>query len=66
MKIMLIFESHDKIFVFGLYVTHPFELKFVVICPKFSWDSYVEFQEKTIPGEFLGKTREISPYFPKF
>ena len=28
--------------------THPFDLKFVTFCPKFSVDSYVEFQEKTI------------------
>ena len=34
--------------------THPFDLKFVAFCPKFSGDSYVEFQEKTISGEFFG------------
>ena len=34
--------------------THPFDLKSVAFCPKFSGDSYVEFQEKTISGEFLG------------
>ena len=28
--------------------THPFDLKFVAFCPKFSQDSYLEFQEKTI------------------
>jgi len=33
--------------------THPFELKFVEFCPKFSGDSWVKFQEKTIPGEFF-------------
>jgi len=33
--------------------THPFDLKFVAFCPKFSGDSWVEFQEKNIPGEFL-------------
>ena len=33
--------------------THPFDLKFVEFCPKFSGDSWVEFQEKTILGEFF-------------
>ena len=33
--------------------THPFDLKPVAFCPKFSGDSWVEFQEKTIPGEFF-------------
>jgi len=33
--------------------THPFDLKFVAFCPKFSRDSYVEFQEKTISREFF-------------
>ena len=33
--------------------THPFDLKFVAFCPTFSGDSYVEFQEKTISGEFF-------------
>jgi len=33
--------------------THSVDLKFVAFCPKFSGDSYVEFQEKTSPGEFL-------------
>ena len=32
--------------------THPFDLKFVAFCPKFSGDSYVEFQKKNISGEF--------------
>ena len=32
---------------------HPFDLKFVAFCPKFSGDSWVEFQEKTILGEFF-------------
>ena len=42
--------------------THPFDLKFVAFCPKFSGDSWVEFQEKTILGEFseiLCKTKAI-------
>ena len=34
--------------------THLFDLKFVAFRPKFSGDSYVEFQEKTISGEFFG------------
>jgi len=29
-------------------------MKFVSFCPKISQDSYVEFQEKTISGEFFG------------
>ena len=33
--------------------THLFDLKFVAFCPKLSGDSWVEFQEKTIPGEFF-------------
>ena len=33
--------------------THPFDLKFLVFCPKFSGDSYLEFREKTISGEFF-------------
>ena len=33
--------------------THPFDLKFVTFCPKSSGDSWVLFQEKTIPGEFF-------------
>ena len=38
------------VWFFLLANTHPFDLKFVTICPKFSGDSYVEFQEKTISG----------------
>ena len=37
--------------IFSWANTHPFDQKFVAFCPKFSGDSYVEFQEKTIPGE---------------
>jgi len=33
--------------------THPFDLKSVAFCPTFSGDSYAEFQEKTISGEFF-------------
>ena len=42
--------------------THSFDLKFVVFCPKFSRDSYVEFQEKTIPGEFFRNFVENQGY----
>jgi len=33
--------------------TRPFDLKFFAFCPKFSGDSYAEFQEKSISGEFF-------------
>jgi len=33
--------------------THPFDQKFVAFCPKFSGNSYVEFQAKIISGEFF-------------
>ena len=33
--------------------TRPFDLKFVAFCHKFSGDSYVQFQEKSISGEFF-------------
>jgi len=33
--------------------THSFDLKFVAFCSKFNGDSYVQFQEKTISGEFF-------------
>jgi len=33
--------------------TPPFDLKFDAFCPEFSVDSYVEFLEKTILGEFF-------------
>ena len=39
--------------IFFVANTHPFDLKFVAFRPKFSGDSYVEFQEKTILGEFF-------------
>jgi len=56
--------------------THPFDPKLVGFCPKFSRDSYVEFQEKNISGEIFRnfienkgsstETREISLYFLQF
>jgi len=51
-----------KLLDFSWANTHPFNLKFVAFCPKFSWDSYVEFQWKTISGEFFrnfGLTKAI-------
>jgi len=42
--------------------THPFDLKPIALCPKFSQDSYVEFQEKTISGEFLRKFMQNQGY----
>jgi len=43
----------ETVWFFSCVNTHPFDLKFVRFCPKFSGDSWVEFQEKTIPGEFF-------------
>jgi len=43
----------ETVWFFSWVNTHLFDLKFVAFCPKFSGDSYVEFQEKTIPGEFF-------------
>ena len=42
--------------------SHPFDLKFVAFCPKFSRDTYVEFQEKTIPEEFFRNFVENQGY----
>ena len=43
-----------KLFDFFSWVnTHPFDLKFASFCPKCSEHSYLEFQEKTISGEFF-------------
>jgi len=43
---------------------HPFDLKFVAFCPKFSGDTWVEFQEKTIPEEFFRNFVETKPIYP--
>jgi len=43
----------ETVWFFSWVNTHAFDLKFVAYCPKFSGDSYVEFQEKTISGEFF-------------
>ena len=42
----------ETVWFFSWANTHPFDLKFVAFCPKFNGDSYVEFQEETISGEF--------------
>jgi len=52
----------ETVWFFSWVNTHPFDLKLFAFCPKFSGDSYVEFQEKTIPGEFFryfGQTKAI-------
>jgi len=52
----------ETVWFFSWANTHPFDLKFVAFCPKFSGDSYVEFQEKSISGEFFwnfGQTKAI-------
>ena len=42
--------------------THPFDPKFVAFRPKFSGDSYVKFQEETIPREFFRNFRANQGY----
>jgi len=43
----------ETVSFFSWVNTHPFYLKFVAFCPKFTGYSDVEFQEKTISGEFF-------------
>jgi len=43
----------ETVWFFSWVNTHPFDLKFVAFCPKLSGDFWVEFQEKTILGEFF-------------
>jgi len=43
----------ETVWFFSWVNTHPFDLKFIAFCPKFSGDSYVEFQAKTISGGFF-------------
>ena len=43
----------ETLWSFSWANTHPFDLIFVAFCPKSSGDSWEEFQEKTIPGEFF-------------
>ena len=44
---------YDTLWFFSLVNIYPFDLKFIAFCPKFSGDSYVKFQEKTILGDFF-------------
>jgi len=43
----------ENVWFFSWVNTHPFDLKFVAFCPKFSGYSYIEFQEKNFLGEFF-------------
>jgi len=54
----------ETIWFFSWVHTHPFDLKFVVFCPNFSGNSYVEFQEKTIPGEFFRNFVQTKVIYP--
>ena len=58
----------EKLFDFFSWANnHPFDLKFVAFRPKLSGDPYVEFQEKTISGEFYGNFVQTRLYpLPKF
>jgi len=55
------FECETVCF-FSWVNTHPFNLKFVSFCPKFSGYSYVELQEKTILGEYFRNFRANEGY----
>ena len=52
----------ETVWFFSYVNTHLFDLKFVAFCPKFSRDSYVEFQENTILGEFFRNFIENQDY----
>ena len=52
----------ETVWFFPQVNTHPFDLKFVAFCHKFSRDLYVEFQEKNIPGEFFRNFVENQGY----
>jgi len=54
----------ETVWFFSWVNTHPFDLQFVAFCPEFSGDSYVEFQEKTISGEFFRNFRTNKGYYP--
>ena len=65
----------ETVWFFSWANTHPFDLKFVAFCPKFSGDSYVKFQEKNYFGRIFWKfcanqssteNCEISSYFRHF
>jgi len=43
----------ETVWFFSWVNSHPFQLQFVVFCPKLSGYSWVEFQEKTIQREFF-------------
>jgi len=43
----------ETVWFFSWVNTQLFDLKSVAFCPKFGGDSWVEFQGKTIPGEFF-------------
>jgi len=43
----------EAVWFFSWANTHPFDLKPVAFCPKFSGDSWVKFQQKTILREFF-------------
>ena len=47
------FVCMRKCLIFSWRNAHPLDLKFFAFCPKFSGYNYVEFQEKTILGEFF-------------
>ena len=52
----------ETVWFFSWVSTHPFDLTFVAFCPEFVAGSYMEFQEKTILGEFFkkfGQTKAI-------
>jgi len=51
----------EAIWYFSWVNTHLFDLKPVAFCPKLSGDSWVEFQEKTIPGEFFKNFVQTKP-----
>ena len=44
---------YETVWFFSWVNTHPFDLKFVEFCPKLYADSYVDFQENTISGQFF-------------
>jgi len=52
----------ETVWFFSYVNAHPFDLKFVAFCPKFSRDSYVEFKEKAIPWEFFRNFVENQGY----
>ena len=52
----------ETVWIFLWVNTHPIDLKFVAFWTKFSGDSYVEFQEKTISVEFFKNSRANQGY----